>query len=65
MAISPNGKHLYPMLEGATAEDKAAGLGSDLRIFEESGHSIGGDEPQKLLDVVTGFLVYNTRSKHR
>ena len=34
MAISPNGKHLYPMLEGSTAQDKAAGLGSDLRIFE-------------------------------
>lgn len=34
MAISPNGKHLYPMLEGSTAEDKAAGLGSDLRIYE-------------------------------
>jgi hypothetical protein len=34
MAISPNGRHLYPMLEGATAQDKAAGLGSDLRIFE-------------------------------
>lgn len=34
MAISPNGKTLYPMLEGATAEDKAAGLGSDLRIYE-------------------------------
>lgn len=36
--------------------------GSDLRIFEESAHTIGGDEPQKLLDAVAGFLVYN---KHR
>ncbi len=34
MAIAGNGKHLYPMLEGATAEDTAAGLGSDLRIYE-------------------------------
>jgi hypothetical protein len=34
MAISGNGKHLYPMLEGVTAEDTAAGLGSDLRIYE-------------------------------
>jgi len=33
--------------------------GSELRIFEESSHSIGGDEPQNLLDVVAGFLVYN------
>jgi hypothetical protein len=34
MAISPNGQRLYPMLEGSLAEDKAAGLASDLRIFE-------------------------------
>jgi hypothetical protein len=34
MAISGNGEKLYPMLEGATAEDKAAGLSSDLRIYE-------------------------------
>ena len=33
MAISPNGRVLRPMLEGSTAEDKAAGLGSDLRIY--------------------------------
>lgn len=33
---------------------------SDLRIFEESAHSIAGDEPQKLLDAVAGFLVYKT-----
>ena len=32
--------------------------GSDLRIFEESAHSIAGDEPQQLLDAVAGFLVY-------
>lgn len=35
--------------------------GSELRVFEESGHSIGGDEPQKFLDAVNGFLVYKTR----
>ena len=34
MAISPDGKTLYPMLEGATTEDQAAGLTSDLRIYE-------------------------------
>lgn len=33
MAISPDGKTLFAMLEGATAEDKAAGLGKDLRTF--------------------------------
>ncbi len=31
---------------------------SDLRIFEQSGHSIRSDEPQKLLDAIAGFLVY-------
>jgi hypothetical protein len=34
LAISPDGRTLHPMLEGSTAEDKAAGLGSDLRIYE-------------------------------
>lgn len=34
---------------------------SDLRIFEDSGHSIGGDEPEKLLDAIAGFLVYKTK----
>lgn len=35
--------------------------GSELRIFEESSHSVGSDEPQKFLDAVTGFLVYKTK----
>lgn len=34
MAIAPNGKVLYPMLEGATTDDVAAGLASDLRIYK-------------------------------
>lgn len=33
MAISPNGKVLRPMLEGATDEDEAAGLADALRIY--------------------------------
>ena len=33
---------------------------SQLRIFEESAHSIGGDEPQNFFDAVVGFLVYNS-----
>jgi proline iminopeptidase len=32
--------------------------GSDLRIFEHSSHSIRADEPQGLLDVIAGFVVY-------
>lgn len=36
--------------------------GSDLRIFEQSAHSIAGDEQASLLDVVAGFLVYSNMS---
>ena len=39
--------------------------GSDLRIFEESGHLISGDEPQQLLDVIAGFVVYKTGTESR
>jgi proline iminopeptidase len=35
--------------------------GSDLRIFEESSHSIRNDEPQKFLDAVAEFVVTKTR----
>jgi proline iminopeptidase len=35
--------------------------GSDLRIFEESSHSIAGDEPEKFFDAVAGFVVYNMK----
>lgn len=38
---------------------------SQLRIFEESAHSIGVDEPQKLVDAIFGFVVYNTRATAR
>ncbi|KUG61468.1 hypothetical protein AVL61_00640 [Kocuria rosea subsp. polaris] len=34
MAIAPNSRTLYPMLEGATDEDKTAGLAADRRIYE-------------------------------
>lgn len=33
---------------------------ADLRIFEESGHAVSGDEPEAFLDAIRGFLVYNT-----
>jgi proline iminopeptidase len=35
--------------------------GSDLRIFEESSHSIRADEPQALLDAIAGFVPYKKR----
>ena len=44
MALSPDGRTLYPMLEGATAEDQSAGLGSDLRIYEARLDRDGGVE---------------------
>lgn len=31
---------------------------SDLRVFENSGHSVRSDEPEALLDAIAGFLVY-------
>jgi hypothetical protein len=34
MAMSTDGRTLYPMLEGAVTEDTEAGLPADLRIFE-------------------------------
>lgn len=35
--------------------------GSDLRIFEDSAHSVSGDEPEKFFDAVAGFLVYKVK----
>jgi hypothetical protein len=34
LAMAPDGRSLYPMLEGPVAEDTAAGRPADLRIFE-------------------------------
>lgn len=36
--------------------------GSDLRIFEDSGHKIAADEPQKCFDAIAGFLAYARRA---
>jgi proline iminopeptidase len=35
--------------------------GSDLRIFENSSHSVRADEPEALMDAITGFVVYKAR----
>ena len=35
--------------------------GSDLRIFENSSHSIRTDEPAAMLDAIRGFIVYKER----
>lgn len=34
MAISPDGRTLYPLLEGSVTEDQEDGLAADLRIYE-------------------------------
>jgi proline iminopeptidase len=34
--------------------------GSDLRIFENSSHSIRVDEPDAMMDAIRGFIVYHT-----
>lgn len=38
--------------------------GSDLRIFEESSHSVASDEPQIFFDAIVGFLVHNSARIH-
>ncbi len=36
---------------------------SDLRIFENSSHSVAADEHQALMDLIKGFLVYNRNGR--
>ena len=36
---------------------------ADLRIFEQSSHSVAADEHDALMDLIKGFVVYNTRSQ--
>jgi proline iminopeptidase len=44
------------------SEDIAALIpDADLRIFEQSGHSIRADEPEALLDAIAGFVVYQRK----
>lgn len=38
--------------------------GSDLRIFENSSHTVAADEPQRFLDAVAGFIVYQEQRVH-
>jgi len=36
---------------------------ADLRIFENSSHSVAADEHEALMDLIKGFVVYNTRRR--
>ncbi len=53
------GRHDW-ILPPDMSEDVAARIpNAQLRIFEESGHSVIYDETEAFLDLVRGFLVYN------
>jgi proline iminopeptidase len=38
---------------------------ADLRVFENSSHSVAADEPDLYLDTIRGFLAYNTNTRER
>jgi proline iminopeptidase len=38
---------------------------ADLRIFENSSHSVAADEPDLYLDAIRGFLAYNQNTRER
>jgi proline iminopeptidase len=56
------GRHDWICAPEFSAELHALIPDSELRVFEGSGHTVGGDEPQRLLDAIAGFVVYRTRS---
>lgn len=53
------GRHDFVCAPEFSEEMHALIPDSELRIFEESSHSIGSDEPQSFRDTVFGFIVYN------
>jgi proline iminopeptidase len=52
------GKHDWICAPEFSEEIAKAIPNADLRIFENSGHSIRADEPEALMDAIAGFLVY-------
>ena len=52
------GRHDWICPPEFSEEIASADPGSDLRMFEDSSHSIRADEPQAMLDAIVGFLVY-------
>ena len=51
------GRHDWICAPEFSAEIHRHIAGSELRIFEDSSHSIRTDEPQKFIDAVAGFIV--------
>ena len=54
------GRHDWICPPEFSEEIAAAIPNCDLRIFENSGHLIRADEPEALIDVISGFLVYKS-----
>ncbi len=52
------GRHDWICAPELSEEIARAIPNADLRIFENSGHAIAGDEREVLLDAIAGFLVY-------
>jgi len=52
------GKHDWICPPEFSEEIAALIPNSDLRIFENSGHAVRADEPDALIDVIAGFIVY-------
>ncbi|MBU6499407.1 MAG: alpha/beta fold hydrolase [Rhodospirillales bacterium] len=55
------GRHDWICPPEFSAEIAALVPDADLRIFEHSSHSIRVDEPQALIDAISGFVVYRRR----
>jgi proline iminopeptidase len=53
------GRHDWICAPEFSEEIHALIPGSDLRIFENSSHSIRADEPEAMMDAIRGFLVYH------
>ena len=54
------GRHDWICPPEFSEEIAAAIPNADLRIFENSGHLIRADEPEALVDAISGFLVYKS-----
>ncbi len=55
------GRHDWICAPEFSQEIHAHIAGSDLRLFEQSGHGVLGDETRELLDAIAGFIVYNPK----
>jgi proline iminopeptidase len=59
------GKHDWICAPELSEEFAARIPQADLRIFENSAHSVAADEPDLFLDTIRGFLAYNQNTRNR